>query len=265
MKSYLSDRYQSVLLRNTSPKNYFSDWEKVKLGVPQGSILGTLLFLLYINDLPGSVNNLSNLSKLTLFADDTNIIFTHPNPSEFEENINKVFEKLITWFHINSLSLNLNKTYYMQFSSKTNCEVNMNKNYKSNPIINVSCTNFLGLTLDSTLSWKPHIDQLISKLNSACYVIRSLKSFTPLETLRMIYFSSVHSIISYGIIFWGNSNHSNTIFKLQKRVIRIMMNAGNRQSCCELFRELNILPLYSQYILSLLLFVVKHINMFKLN
>jgi len=124
---------------------------------------------------------------------------------------------------------------------------------------------FLSLTLDSTLTWKPHIDQLISKLNSACYVIRSLKSFTPLETLRMFYFSSVHSIISYGIIFWGNSSRSNTIFKLQKRVIRIIMNAGIRQTCRELFRELNILPLHSQYILSLLLFVFKHINIFKLN
>ena len=119
--------------------------------------------------------------------------------------------------------------------------------------------------LDSTLSWKPHIDQLISKLNSACYVIRSLKSVISLENLRMIYFSSVHSIISYSIIFWGNSTYSNTNFKLQKRVIRIKMNAGNRESCRELFKKLNILPLHSQYILSLLVFVVKNINMFKSN
>jgi len=102
-------------------------------------------------------------------------------------------------------------------------------------------------------------------LNSACYIIRSLKSIISLENLRMIYISSVHSIISYGIIFWGNSTYSNTIFKLQTRVIRIMMNAGNRESCHELFKILNILPLYSQYILSLLLFVVKNINMFKSN
>jgi hypothetical protein len=126
-------------------------------------------------------------------------------------------------------------------------------------------TNSLGLMLDSTLSWKPHIDQLISKLNSACYVIRSLKSLIPLETLRMIYFSSVHSIISYGIIFCSNSTYSNTIFKLQMRVIRIMMNAGNRESWYELFKKLNILPLHSQYIFSLLLFVVKNINIFKSN
>jgi len=106
----------------------------------------------------------------------------------------------------------------------------MNINYKTNRINNVYYTKFLGLTLDSTLSWKPHIDQLISKLNSACYVIRSLKSIISLENLRTIYFSSVHLIISYGIIFWGNSTYSNTIFKLQKRVIRIMMNAGSRES-----------------------------------
>ena len=97
----------------------------------------------------------------------------------------------------------------MQFLSKTNYAVNANINHKTDRISNVYHTKSLGLTLDSTLSWKPHIDQLISKLNS-------LKSLIPLETLRMIYFSSVHSIISYGIIFWGNSSYSNTIFKLQK-------------------------------------------------
>jgi len=126
----------------------------------------------------------------------------------------------------------------MQFLSKTNYAINVNISHKTILISNVCHTNFLGLTLDSKLSWKPHTDHLISKLNSACYVIKSLKSLIPLETLRMIYVSSVHAIISYSIIFWGNSSYSNTIFKLQKRVIRIMMNARNRESCHELFKEI---------------------------
>jgi hypothetical protein len=200
-----------------------------------------------------------------MFADDTNLIFTHPNPTEFEKDINELFEKIIIWFQTNLLSLSLNKTYYMQLLSKTNYAINMNISNKTNQISNVHHTNFLGVTLDSTLSWKPHIDQLISKMNSACYVIRSLKSLIPLKTLRIIYFSSIHAIVSYSIIFWGNSIYNNTIFKLQKRVIRIMMNARNRESCRELFKKLKILPLHTQYILCLSLFAVKNINMFKFN
>ena len=151
VKSYLSDRYQSVLIKNTSSKNYLSDWEKIRLGVPQGSILGPMIFLLYINDLPGSINNQFTLSKLTLFADDTKLIFTHPNTTEFEKHSNELFEKIIICFQTNLLLLNLNKTYYMQFLSKTNYALNVNISNKTIQINNVCHTNFLGPTLDSTL------------------------------------------------------------------------------------------------------------------
>jgi len=103
--------------------------------------------------------------------------------------------------------------------AKYKLAVDAHTSYKDNPINITNCANFLGLALDSTLSWKTHISQLSSKLNSACYVIRSLKSVISTRNLRTIYFSYVHSVIAYGIIFWGNSSHSNNIFKLQKRAI----------------------------------------------
>jgi len=106
---------------------------------------------------------------------------------------------------------------------------------------------------------------MIPKLIKASYIIRSLKPLLSFETLKMVYFSIVHSIISYGIIFWGASTHSKIIFKIQKRIIRIIMNWGNKDSCRNLFTKLNIILLQSQYIFSLLVFVVKNKYLFKTN
>jgi hypothetical protein len=132
----------------------------------------------------------------------------------------------------------------MYFTTKCNLAADIHTSHKVNSIINTYITNFLGLTLDSTLSWKTHIDQQCSKLNSACYLIRSLKSVISTMNLTTIYFSYVHSIIIYGIILWGNSSNSYNTFKLQEGAIRIIMNVGNRISCRELFKKLSILPLY---------------------
>jgi hypothetical protein len=135
-----------------------------------------------------------------------------------------------SWFQNNLLLLNFNKTYYMHFTTKSKVAIDIHINHKVNPIINTYSTNFLGLTQDSTLSWKTHIEQLSSKLNSACYVIRSLKSIISTTDLRTIYFSYVHSIITHGIIFWGNSSYSYDIFKLQRRAKRIIMNINNNNN-----------------------------------
>jgi hypothetical protein len=97
---------------------------------------------------------------------------------------------------------------------------------------------WLYIFMDKNLSWCTHIEQLIPKLNKASYAIRFLRLILSLETVRMVYYSVVHSVMSYGIIFWGGSTHSKTIFKIQKRIIRIITNSGSRVSCRNLFKKI---------------------------
>jgi hypothetical protein len=119
--------------------------------------------------------------------------------------------------------------------------------------------------LETTLTWKHHVSELTSILNKAFYAIRAIKLFMTLDVLRNTYFSHIHSILSYGIIFWGSSSHSEEIFKIQKRIIRIIMNSRKNASCWQLFKTLNILPLPSQYIFLILLFVTKNKDQFVSN
>jgi hypothetical protein len=136
----------------------------------------------------------------------------------------------------------------------------------SNSIItNINSTKFLGLIIDSILSWNDQIVELTSKLNKACYAIRAIKPLMSLVVLRTIYFSYVQSVTSYGIVFWGNSHHNMNIFKIQKRIMRIITNIARRDSCHQLFKQLQILALSSQNIFSLLLFVNKNREMFLSN
>ena len=136
--------------------------------------------------LPGIIND-THITKPTIFTDDTSIIITHPKISAFKEEINTVIEKISNWFQTNLLVLNFNKTYYMHFSTKSKLLIDIQLNYNGNPIMNMLSTRFLGLTLDSTLSWNLHIEQLSSKLNPACYVIRLLKTIISTKNLRTVF------------------------------------------------------------------------------
>jgi len=123
----------------------------------------------------------------------------------------------------------------------------------------------LGIAVDNKLYWKQHIDTVTPKLNKACYIIRRSKLYLSNDALKMVYYAFFFffcSVMSYGLIFWGNSTHSKCVFKLQKRAIRIIMGTRNNVSCREFFKLLIILPLPAQYIYSLLMFVVNNRNLF---
>jgi len=256
MRSYLANRYQRTRINKLS-----STWECVNHGVSQGSVLGPLLFLIYINDFPSAINK---LASSVLFADDTSIIISNTNPEEFKNSTILVMNEIIEWFQSNLLSLNCNKTTFLQFLTKKN-EIAFQITTTNSIITSINSTKFWGILIDSTLSWSDHIVSLTSKLNKACYAIQMVKSCMSLDVLRMIYFSYVHSVIAYGIIFCGNSHSSTTIFKIQKRIIRVTNNFGRRDSCRKLFKELKILPLASQYIFSILVFVNKNRELFLSN
>jgi hypothetical protein len=117
---------------------------------------------------------------------------------------------------------------------------------------------FLGLTSDNQLNWKVHIDTLFSKLSTSSYTIRILKQTLSQDISLMSYFAYFHSIMSYGIIFWGNSSYANKIFKLQKRVIRKTTGVGNTDSCRELLKNLKILTLVSQYTYTVVIFNIEN-------
>jgi hypothetical protein len=129
--------------------------------------------------------------------------------------------------------------------------------YKDKKLTTDDSVKFLGLTLDNSLSWKKHIEAIVSKFSAVTFTMRVLQPFLSLDSLKLIYYSYFHSILTYGIIFWGNTPHSNAIFKMQKRILRIMVGIRNRDSCREYFKGLKILPLKSQYLLSLLLLWLK--------
>lgn len=137
------------------------------------------------------------------------------------------------------------KVFFLQFATKKNQLINTQIFWGNKYITNIHSTRFLGLTTDTSLPWK-YIKELESKLNKACYTIRLIKPFLCLGVKESFFFY-VHSIFSYGKTFWGNSSYSKIIFKIQKRIPSVIMSYGRRDSLCELFRHLNILPLQSQH------------------
>jgi len=263
IESYLTNRFQRVQLDSSSSNSKTASmWTKVKHGVLQGSVLGPLLFILYINDLP---NTIIHTATPILFAVDTSRLITGQTAHKFQNDLNSTFSKISEWFKQNSLSLNISKTYFIQFSSKSLNYLDINITYENNYIIKANDLKFLGPNINNTLSWKTHIDKILPKLCAACFTVRSVKPFISQQMLKVIYYSHCHSIISYGIIFWGNSAPSSRVFRMQKRIIRIMMGSRSRDSCRKLFNSLKILPFPSLYILFLLRFVIKNRELFTTN
>jgi hypothetical protein len=155
--------------------------------------------------------------------EDTSIIVTDINKLNFEINLKQTFKDINMWFTSNLLALNFNKTQYMKFRPINYYNVTTKVNYDQISSTNVTETKFLGLIIDYTLTWKQHIEYLQKKISLACFPLRNIKDTISLDASKLIYFTNVHSVISYSIIFWGfyitkKSYQNNNKFKI-KRVL----------------------------------------------
>ena len=141
------------------------------------------------------------MEDTVLFADDTSIIISNPDSQEFEYNSNKILQELNNWFCSNFLSLSYNKSHFLQFFTKKQNKMDIQIISSNSILTNSNSTKFLGITLDSMLTWTEHIANLTTKLNKYCFAIRTIKPYMSMRVMRSIYFPYFHSVMSYAIIF----------------------------------------------------------------
>jgi hypothetical protein len=147
-ESYFSNRYQRVSITNNAlNRNHLSKWQEIQHGVPQGSILGPLLFLFYINDLHKTIND---KAIPILFVDNTSILMTSPNKDDFQLKLTTAFNIINEWLHTNLLSMNFNKTYYIQFTIKNKPKSHIKITYHDKQISTISSIKFLGILINDT-------------------------------------------------------------------------------------------------------------------
>ena len=241
--SYLRDRKYYIEINHKNDNimySYKSKLNSVPCGVPQGSILGPLLFIIFVNDLPMHVNG-----KTIMYADDVSVIVEANSEQQLSQEIQDVLEQVTEWYSANKLMINVNKTNILYFNSNRNLS---SVRFKEFDIKFVDSAKLLGLYVDANLKWKAHCEELQYKLNKALYAMRKLKTMCDYPTLKAVYHAYFESLIRYGILFWGNSMCVQDILKLQKKALRTIANLGPRDSCRTKFTEVGVLSLTNMYI-----------------
>ena len=251
--SYLCDRYQYTIVNNKMSKS-----ARVKTGVPQGSTLGPLLFLLYINDIVKS----SSMLKFILFADDTSVIHSGSDLVSLTRTVNTELDLVSTWLMANKLSLNIQKTYYIIFAGNKQFNDNFNVKICNHDIQRSDSVKYLGVYIDQKLKWNNHVNHIQSKLAKSLGILHKVKNLLTKDTLVTLYYTLFYPYLHYCNVVWGMAHKTtlNSLVLLQKRIIRTVACVGYYDHTASIFSTLKILKLDDIHALESLKFIYEQQN-----
>lgn len=259
LKSFLSNRTQSVMIDGVR-----SHPASINYGVPQGSVLGPTLFLIYINDL--CKMTLKN-SKILTFADDTVLLFEGKTWDDVKRTCEENFNKVLQWLDNNILTLNMSKTKYVTFSINQNQQpLNLNiRAHRCDRIKDTYCDcsllenansiKYLGITVDQNLNWKQHIKNLSNRIRKLICIFKKVRHLKDISTIKNVYYTLCQSLLAYGIEAWGGATKTTLIQleRAQRAVIKVATFKNYRYSTTSLYREFMVLTVRQLFMHNLVL------------
>ena len=239
ISNFLSNRSTTVRIDSE-----YSQPKPLIIGLPQGSVLSAILFILYINDLP----NISNKFKSILFADDTALCFSNTNQNQIYETCNTELMKFFSWTISNRLSVSLEKTRTLTVTTRQNFTPG-NISMDTVNLTNEHTFKYLGILLDDKMKFSAHIQYISGKISKGIGILFRIRDCVPHQVLKSLYYSFIFPYLSYGVIIWGGTYdvHLKPLITLQKRSLRIINKKPYREHTNPLFIQNNILKLHDLY------------------
>lgn len=241
LRSYLSNRQQYVQLGGTT-----SEVSSLTRGVPQGSVIGPLLYIIYTGDI--------DIENIVMYADDVSILSSGSGIEQAIERASRDVGRVKDFFLSSGLHLNAEKSVCVNFTLSVNTPRvdTLTPVVSDGTVIKFSDdTKFLGIRVDKHLKWSCHIDTLCNKIARLCHTIKNLKEYLNLDSLKLYYFAQVHSLLSYGVVAWGSGSDVMRVLILQKRALRYMAGVSRLESCRPLFRRFGIMTVVCEYLFQL--------------